>query len=97
MKAPELTIPCEISSGIHLKKILSYVEKMSQLNSYILVETSETTVNAKSLLGMSILAASLTGSCKAVLRASGPDAEKALKDLELLLSGSFYETAAVPS
>lgn len=85
MKAPELTIPCEISSGIHLAKILYYVEKMSQLNSYVLVETSETTVNAKSLLGMSILAASLSGRSQAVLRASGPDAEKALKDLELLL------------
>ncbi|MCD7036282.1 HPr family phosphocarrier protein [Metabacillus sp. GX 13764] len=87
MRAPEMTIPCEIPSGMQLSKILSFVRQISELNSYILIETNESTVNAKSLLGMSILAAGLKGSCKGTLKVSGPDAELAIQQLENLLSG----------
>lgn len=89
MEKNELTFLCQISSKIDLSKILQFVEKMSQLNSYILIETSETTVNAKSLLGMCVFVARITSGGTALLRASGSDAEIALKDLKNLLLGRF--------
>ncbi|MFC3884014.1 HPr family phosphocarrier protein [Bacillus songklensis] len=85
----ELTFPCQISSRIDLAKIQQFVEKMNRFNGYILIETNEKTINAKSLLSMWVLTASLTSGGTALLRISGPDAEIAMEDLKNLLSGRF--------
>lgn len=81
----ELTSPCNIPSRIDLAKVLRFVETADQFNSYILIEADETTVNAKSILGMCMLASGFINGT-ALLRISGADAEIALEHLKNLFS-----------
>jgi phosphocarrier protein len=67
-------------SRINLAKVLRFIEKADQLNSCILIEINETTVNAKSLLGMCMLATRLTN-CSVTLHIFGMHAEIALECL----------------
>ncbi|MBA4494931.1 HPr family phosphocarrier protein [Paenactinomyces guangxiensis] len=86
----ELTSQCQISPGLNLAKVLRFIKTADQFNCYILIETNKTTVNAKSLLGMCMLAASLTNR-RVTLRTSGTDAEMALDHLKKLLSDDSEE------
>lgn len=81
----ELISQCQIPSRIKLTKVLQFIQKADQFNSSILIETNETTLNAKSLLGMCMLASGLRNRT-VTLRTSGTDAEIALKHLKNLLS-----------
>lgn len=82
----ELTFPCEISTRINPTNILKLVKKLNQLDVQVFIETNEKTFNAKSLLSMWLLVASITSEGTALVRTFGPDAEIAMEGLENLFS-----------
>ncbi|SFJ25492.1 HPr family phosphocarrier protein [Thermoflavimicrobium dichotomicum] len=84
----ERTAQCQIASSINLAMVIQFVKKANQFNSYILIETDKSTVNAKSLLAMCLLVPSFIN-CTVTLRALGTDAEIALAYLKDMLSDRF--------
>ncbi|SEM90645.1 HPr family phosphocarrier protein [Lihuaxuella thermophila] len=84
----ELTSPCKIPQKIDLTKVLRFVETADQFNSYIVIETNDTTINAKSVLGMCMLASGFING-PALLRTYGADADLALEQLKKLFAEGF--------
>ncbi|MGA9173980.1 MAG: HPr family phosphocarrier protein [Thermoactinomyces sp.] len=80
----ELRLQCQIPSRIHLEKIIKFVRIVDQFNSVILIKSKQITINARSLLGMCILATGLANS-QVTLHISGPDAKVALEQVKNLL------------
>ena len=75
--------------GLHARPASILVEKASQFESKIFILKEELRVNAKSIMGVLMLAAS-QGTVLTFV-AEGSDAQEAIDDLEKLVKGSFYE------
>ena len=82
----EVVVRCE--SGLHNKQATYFVQKANEFESMIYLESGNRKMNAKSLLGIMSLGV-ITGS-KVNLTAMGPDAEAAVKALEVLLQRDVY-------
>ena len=86
MYTKEVLVRCE--SGLHNKQATYFVQKANEFSASIWVETGNRRMNAKSLLGIMSLGV-VTGAV-VTLSAEGPDAEKAVNALEVLLQRDFY-------
>jgi phosphocarrier protein HPr len=75
--------------GMHARPSARFVKVSNKFKSEIWVEKDGEQVNGKSIMGLMMLAAG-QGS-KLRVTAEGPDAEKALQDLETLVQGRFDE------
>jgi phosphocarrier protein HPr len=75
--------------GMHARPSARFVKVSNRFKSDIWVEKDGEQVNGKSIMGLMMLAAG-QGS-KLRVTAEGPDAEKALQDLETLVQGRFDE------
>jgi phosphocarrier protein len=75
--------------GMHARAAAKFVKLATSFNSDIDIEKDSRRVNAKSIMGVMMLAAS-KGS-KVTLHASGSDAEKSLEALEQLINDRFGE------
>ena len=75
--------------GIHARPAAMFVRTASRFHCQIFVEKDGEKVNGKSIMGLMMLAAG-QGS-KLHLRCEGPDAKKALADLEELINARFHE------
>ena len=75
--------------GIHARPAAMFVKTANRFSCDIFVEKDGETVNGKSIMGLMMLAAG-PGS-KLTVHADGPDASKALGELESLLKRKFDE------
>ena len=74
--------------GLHTRPSTELVKCASSFKSQVTLSTPDLTVNAKSLLGILMLAASRGAKIK--IEAEGEDAEKAIKALVDLAHNKFY-------
>lgn len=75
--------------GLHARPARLLVQTAAQFRSRILVECGEKTVNAKSIVGILKLGASMGSTL--VLHAEGEDAEEAISSLTELVNRKFDE------
>ena len=83
----ETTIVNEL--GLHARPAAELVKVANQFDSHIEILKDGMAVNAKSIMGVMMLAAE-TGST-VILRADGPDAEAAVQALAALVNKGFGE------
>ena len=75
--------------GIHARPAAMFVKTANRFTCDIHVEKDGETVNGKSIMGLMMLAAG--PGCKLTVSADGPDAGKAIRELEDLLKRKFDE------
>jgi phosphocarrier protein HPr len=75
--------------GLHARPAANFVRIASRYRSEIWVEKEGEQINGKSIMGLMMLAAG-QGS-KLLIRCEGPDADKALAELEDLIQKKFNE------
>jgi phosphotransferase system HPr (HPr) family protein len=85
--ALETTVEVKNPEGLHMRPAMQFVDKASQFRSLITVRNGDTEVDAKSIMQMSMLAA--TCGTKLVIRAEGDDAETAIRTLQELVESRF--------
>ena len=83
----ELTIPNRL--GLHARPAAMFVRIASRYRSEIWVSKEGEEVNGKSIMGLMMLAAG-QGS-KLRVRCEGPDADKAMEEIEALVKAGFNE------
>lgn len=74
----------KIAQGLHARPAALFVQIASKYNSNITIQKGEERVNGKSIMGILTLGAQ--HGTQLIIEADGEDAEKALKELEELLS-----------
>jgi len=75
--------------GLHARPAAMFVRIASRYRSEIWVEKEGEQINGKSIMGLMMLAAG-QGS-KLIIRCEGPDAEKAMQEIEDLINRRFNE------
>ncbi|MEP6777553.1 MAG: HPr family phosphocarrier protein [Chthoniobacterales bacterium] len=75
--------------GLHARPAAMFVRVASRFRSEVWVEKEGENVNGKSIMGLMMLAAG-QGS-KLLVRCEGPDAAKALQEIEELINARFNE------
>ena len=85
----EKDVPVINRLGLHARPAAMFVKTANQFNCEVFVEKDGETVNGKSIMGLMMLAAG-QGS-KLHIRCEGPDADKAIKELEELIKARFNE------
>jgi phosphocarrier protein HPr len=75
--------------GMHARPAAMFVRIASRYRSEIWVEKEGEQINGKSIMGLMMLAAG-QGS-KLLIRCEGPDADKAMEEIEGLIAGKFNE------
>lgn len=76
--------------GIHARPAAEIVKTSAKFKSAIVIIRDELEVNAKSIMGVMMLAAEKGATVK--LRADGPDAEEAVEALAQLIAAKFGES-----
>jgi phosphocarrier protein HPr len=85
----EKDIPITNRLGLHARPAAMFVRIASRYRSEIWVSKEGEEVNGKSIMGLMMLAAG-QGS-KLRIRCEGPDADKAMEELEQLIGAGFHE------
>lgn len=75
--------------GLHARPAAMFVRIANQYRSEVWVEKEGEQINGKSIMGLMMLAAG-QGS-KLLIRCEGPDADKAMQEIENLINGRFDE------
>ena len=87
---PERDVKIVNKLGIHARPAAEIVKTSARFKSAITIIRDELEVNAKSIMGVMMLAAEKGATI--ILRAEGSDAEAALDALTELISGKFGES-----
>ena len=77
-------------NGLHARPAAEIVKAASKFNADITITRDDLEVNGKSIMGVMMLAAEYGSTV--MLRASGPDAEKAIDALSKLIADRFGES-----
>src|SRR3954465_8143831 len=85
----EKEVPIINRLGLHARPAAMFVRGASRYRAEVWVEKEGERVNGKSIMGLMMLAAG-QGS-KLVIQCEGPDAEKAMEELEELIQQKFKE------
>jgi phosphocarrier protein len=85
----EKDVPVTNRLGLHARPAAMFVRIASRYRSEIWVSKEEEVVNGKSIMGLMMLAAGQGSKLK--IRCEGPDADKAMEDLEALIKAGFNE------
>lgn len=85
----EATVQIKNAAGLHMRPAMQFVDVANQYNSDIMVSNDETVVDGKSIMQMSMLAA--TCGTKLGIKAEGQDAEKALEALRQLVEEAHFD------
>ncbi len=75
--------------GMHARPAAMFVRVASRFRCEVWVEKEGEQINGKSIMGLMMLAAG-QGS-KLLVRCEGPDADRAMADIEALIAGKFNE------
>lgn len=81
--------------GLHMRPAMQFVDLANAFSSDISVSNQDTRVDAKSIMQMTMLAA--TCGTKLKIRASGADAQKAVEALQGLVDQNFSMAPPAPS
>jgi phosphocarrier protein HPr len=85
----EKMIPITNRLGLHARPAAMFVRIASRYRSEVWVAKEGEEVNGKSIMGLMMLAAGKGSQLN--IRCEGPDAEKALEELEQLVKANFNE------
>jgi len=88
----ETDIEIRNPEGLHMRPAMQFVDLANSFDAEVSVSNQETTVDGKSIMQMTMLAA--TCGTKLKIRTQGPDARKAMEALKELADRKF---AAAPS
>jgi phosphocarrier protein HPr len=83
----DLSIPNRL--GLHARPAAMFVRIASRYRSEIWVSKEGEEVNGKSIMGLMMLAAGQGSTLR--IRCEGPDADKAMEDIEALIKTGFNE------
>jgi phosphocarrier protein HPr len=84
----ETTIEIKNADGLHMRPAMQFVDAASRFDSDITVSNGENIVDGKSIMQMSMLAA--TYGTKLIVKAEGMDAEEAIKVLQKLVEEKMF-------
>jgi phosphocarrier protein HPr len=87
----EIEIEIKNSDGLHMRPAMQFVDVASKFNCDIKVSNKDTSVDAKSIMQMSMLAA--TCGTKLQVKANGPDASEAIEALRELVEKKLFDNA----
>jgi phosphocarrier protein len=87
----ETEVEIKNAEGLHMRPAMQFVDVASQFKSEITVSNVENSVDGKSIMQMSMLAASVGTRLK--VKAEGPDAHKALDALRELVEERHFDEA----
>jgi phosphocarrier protein len=79
----ETTVEIKNADGLHMRPAMQFVDLASRFNCEVTVSNDQTKADGKSIMQMSMLAA--TCGTRLKIRAQGPDAEKAIEALRELV------------
>lgn len=83
----EIEVEIKNSDGLHMRPAMQFVDVANKFDSDITVSNKETKADGKSIMQMSILAA--TYGTKLKVQAEGPDAEEAINAIRKLVEEEF--------
>lgn len=83
----EKKITIKNKSGLHARPAAVFVQIANKYDSTVTIKKGKLEVNGKSIMGILMLAAG-KGS-QVILKVDGDDAEKAMAELEMVLSGEI--------
>jgi phosphocarrier protein HPr len=84
----ELEIQIKNADGLHMRPAMLFVDLASRFDSEISVSNDQTSVDGKSIMQMSMLAA--TCGTKLKVRAEGPDAKEAIDAIHNLVEVEMF-------
>lgn len=90
--AIDIEVQIKNADGLHMRPAMQFVDIANQYQSDIKVSNSETTVDGKSIMQMSMLAA--TYGTTLVIRAEGPDAAESIEALRELVEVKKFDEPA---
>ena len=85
----EISVEIKNADGLHMRPAMMFVDIASQYDCEITVSNNEKSVDGKSIMQISILAA--TYGTKLKIRAEGRDSEKAVEDLRELVEDKMFD------
>ncbi len=85
----ETTVEIRNAAGLHMRPAMLFVDIASRFESDIAVYSGPATADGKSIMQMSVLAA--TCGTRLDIRAEGPDAEQALEALRELVEVRMFD------
>ncbi|MHC4076042.1 MAG: HPr family phosphocarrier protein [Planctomycetota bacterium] len=88
----ETSVEIKNADGLHMRPAMQFVDLASQFESEITVGNGETDVDGKSIMQMSMLAA--TVGTKLKIKAIGDDAQKAIESLRVLVEDKMFDEPA---
>lgn len=84
----EVELEIKNAEGLHMRPAMKFVEIANRFNSEIKVSNGDTNVDGKSIMNISMLAA--TCGTKLRIRAKGPDAQEAINALRELVEEKHF-------
>lgn len=84
----EISVEIKNADGLHMRPAMMFVDIASQYDSEITVRNGEKSVDGKSIMQISILAA--TYGTKLKIRAEGKDSDKAVESLRALVEDKMF-------
>ena len=91
-KVYETSVQIKNPQGLHMRPAMQFVDLANKFAAEIRVSNGQTTVDGKSIMQMSMLAA-ICGT-PLIIRATGTDAEKAIQALKDLVEVRMFDTAS---
>jgi len=85
----ETVVEIKNTDGLHMRPAMQFVDIANQFDSDITVSNNETNVDGKSIMEMSMLAA--TCGTKLRIKAVGPDAQEAIHALQELVEQKHFD------
>lgn len=85
----ELVVEIKNADGLHMRPAMQFVDIASRFESDIQVSNGDTTVDAKSIMQVTMLAA--TCGTKLNIRAEGSDAQEAVNGLRQLVEERLFD------
>lgn len=85
----EIEVEIKNAEGLHMRPAMKFVDIANQHDSEVTVSNDKTSVDGKSIMQMSMLAA--TCGTKLKIRAEGPDAEKVINALRELVDDKHFD------
>jgi len=90
--AYEIEVEIKNSDGLHMRPAMQFVDVAGRFDCDIQVSNGDTSVDAKSIMQMTMLAA--TCGTKLKIKAHGVDAEQAINDLRKLVEQELFDESS---
>ena len=88
----QIQVQIKNADGMHMRPAMQFVDVASKFDSEITVSSDDLEVDGKSIMHMSMLAA--TCGTKLKIKADGPDAKEALEALQNLVEVKMFDEPA---